>query len=172
MRPRSRFSKLDTNDILPAVVIEETLSAIGRRYLEAAQDLRSRECTDQTNSTHVQQCCKGAPAWAILFALLKYPLYMLSRAWCGNLFFRVHSFPVMQNICWRFCFFLWLVVDTHSNLDGFFFYFILLCTDIMSWITEVRGFELWRAGFRSFTDQSKYLIYIQWKVYHMPYPCI
>lgn len=54
MRPRSCFSKLSTNDILPAVVIEETLSAIGRRYLEAAQDLRSRECQYETPIKQIQ----------------------------------------------------------------------------------------------------------------------
>lgn len=43
MRSRSRFSKASPKSPLPSVVIEETLLSIGRKYLEAAQDLRSRE---------------------------------------------------------------------------------------------------------------------------------
>lgn len=45
---RSRFSRLNTRDLLPSIVIDETLLAIGRRYLEAAQDLRSMESQYQT----------------------------------------------------------------------------------------------------------------------------
>lgn len=40
---RSRFSKLGSRDLVPSVVIEETLLSIAQRYLEAAQDLRARE---------------------------------------------------------------------------------------------------------------------------------
>ncbi|KAL0636607.1 hypothetical protein Q9L58_004452 [Maublancomyces gigas] len=44
MRSRSRFSRSSSaKDLLPPAIIEETLLSIGRKYLEAAQDLRSRE---------------------------------------------------------------------------------------------------------------------------------
>lgn len=60
MRSRSRVFNLSTNDILPTVVIEETLSAIGRRYLEAAQDLRSRECQYETPIKQIQHTYSNA----------------------------------------------------------------------------------------------------------------
>lgn len=60
MRPRSRFSKLSTNDTMPAAVIEETLLAIGRRYLEAAQDLRSRECQYEAPIKQIQHTYSNA----------------------------------------------------------------------------------------------------------------
>lgn len=60
MRPRSRFSKLSTNDTMPAAVIEETLLAIGRRYLEAAKDLRSRECQYEAPIKQIQHTYSNA----------------------------------------------------------------------------------------------------------------
>lgn len=60
--------------------------------------------------------------------------------------------------CWRFVF-LWFVGDTHSNLDGFFFYIILLCTNIMDHGSGLGSGGLARrsTGFLNFTDIYMYM---------------
>lgn len=57
---RSRFSKAGAKDIPPTVVIEEKLFAIGRQYLEAAQDLRSRESQYSPPVNQIQHAYKKA----------------------------------------------------------------------------------------------------------------
>lgn len=54
VRSGSRFSKLSTKGILNTVAIEETLLVIGRRYLEAARDLRSSEYQYEPPITQIQ----------------------------------------------------------------------------------------------------------------------
>lgn len=49
-----RFSKLSTKGMLNTAAIEETLFAIGRRYLDAARDLRSKEYQYEPPITQIQ----------------------------------------------------------------------------------------------------------------------